>query len=91
MKKIFIALCLLSFANVCFADVYVNGYYRGDGRYVKPHYRSNPDGYTYNNYSNTRNNSTFSNYNSYSNNNSTTNWAPNAGNSNRNWGPSLGF
>ena len=67
MKKFFIVLCLLSFTNVCIADVYVNGYYRKDGTYVQPHYRSNPDGYRYNNYSNTRNNynSSFSKSNNY--------------------------
>jgi hypothetical protein len=32
-------------------DVYVNGYYRKDGTYVRPHYRSAPDGNPYNNYS----------------------------------------
>lgn len=29
---------------------YVNGYYRSDGTYVRPHYRSNPDGVKWNNY-----------------------------------------
>lgn len=33
------------------AAVKVNGYFRKDGTYVKPHYRSNPDGNPYNNYS----------------------------------------
>jgi hypothetical protein len=32
-------------------DVYVNGYYRKDGTYVQPHYRSAPDGNARNNYS----------------------------------------
>lgn len=32
-------------------DVYVNGYYRRDGTYVQPHYRSRPDGDPTNNYS----------------------------------------
>lgn len=31
--------------------VYVRGYYRKDGTYVKPHYRTAPDGNPYNNYS----------------------------------------
>jgi hypothetical protein len=30
---------------------WVRGYYRPDGTYVQPHYRSNPDGKPYNNYS----------------------------------------
>jgi len=33
------------------ADVYVRGYYRRNGTYVRPHYRSNPDGNFYNNWS----------------------------------------
>jgi hypothetical protein len=33
------------------ADVSVNGYYRSSGTYVAPHYRSNPDGNFYNNWS----------------------------------------
>lgn len=32
-------------------DVYVKGYYRKNGTYVQPHYRSAPDGIPYNNYS----------------------------------------
>ena len=31
-------------------DVYVHGYSRSDGTYVRPHYRSAPDGNPYNNY-----------------------------------------
>lgn len=33
------------------ADVWVNGYYRSNGTYVKGHYRSSPDGNPYNNWS----------------------------------------
>lgn len=33
------------------ASVRVRGYFRKDGTYVQPHYRSNPDGNPYNNYS----------------------------------------
>lgn len=33
------------------AAVRVRGYYRKDGTYVRPHYRSNPDGNPYNNWS----------------------------------------
>jgi hypothetical protein len=33
------------------AAVKVNGYFRKDGTYVQPHYRSNPDGNPYNNWS----------------------------------------
>jgi hypothetical protein len=45
-----VGLCffLASFAS---ADVKVKGYYRKDGTYIRPHYRSNPDGNFYNNWS----------------------------------------
>jgi hypothetical protein len=44
------ALCAL--ATVAYAgDTHVNGYFRNDGSYVQPHYRSAPDSSTYNNYS----------------------------------------
>jgi hypothetical protein len=33
------------------ADVYVNGHTRSDGTYVSPHYRSSPNGTTYDNWS----------------------------------------
>lgn len=33
------------------ADVSVNGYYRSNGTYVAPHWRSNPDGVRANNFS----------------------------------------
>lgn len=38
-------------SGAAFADVYVNGYYRSNGTYVQPHYRSDPDGYKWNNWS----------------------------------------
>ncbi|TMN21893.1 hypothetical protein [Lentibacillus cibarius] len=53
---IFIMLCSTSSA---YADVYVDGYFRDDGTYVEPHYRSDPDGLFYNNFS------TFGNINPY--------------------------
>ena len=34
-----------------FADTYVRGYFRSNGTYVAPHFRSNPDGNFYNNWS----------------------------------------
>lgn len=33
------------------ADVHVRGHFRSNGTYVAPHYRSNPDGSSYNNWS----------------------------------------
>lgn len=55
MKKgLLAALLVFSFLIVPFsaeALVGVKGYYRKDGTYVRPHYRTNPDSYTYNNFS----------------------------------------
>lgn len=51
MKKLIITLCLFVAGSAALADTYVNGYYRSNGTYVKPHYRTYSDGYTYNNYS----------------------------------------
>src|SRR5210317_1095957 len=42
---------MLIFPGVIFAkDVYVRGYYRSNGTYVRPHIRSSPDQYKWNNY-----------------------------------------
>jgi hypothetical protein len=40
----------LSTAHAFAGDVYVDGYYRSNGTYVRPHYRSAPDGIRSNNY-----------------------------------------
>lgn len=56
MKKL-LSISLLSLflittlLNIADAAVYVRGYTRKDGTYVQPHYRSNPDGNPYNNWS----------------------------------------
>lgn len=43
---------LISFLTISLAEAgWVRGYYRSDGTYVRPHYRTNPDGNPYNNYS----------------------------------------
>jgi hypothetical protein len=43
---------LISFFVTSFAQAgWVRGYYRSNGTYVQPHYRTNPDGNPYNNYS----------------------------------------
>lgn len=44
-------LCIFFFSSFVSAQVYVKGYYRKDGTYVRPHVRSNPDGNPYNNWS----------------------------------------
>lgn len=46
------------------ADVYVDGYYRSDGTYVRPHVRSTPDSSKWNNYGPST--SYLENYNPYS-------------------------
>ena len=47
MKRILIsaliALATTVFVAEAFADTYVRGYYRSDGTYVEPHYRSSPN------------------------------------------------
>lgn len=53
-KILTVLLILLAFVAVEFeaeARVYVRGYYRKDGTYVRPHYRTAPDSNPYNNYS----------------------------------------
>lgn len=52
MKKTLFAILLmiLVFPVLCQADTYVGGYYRSDGTYVQPHYRSSPNSYKYDHY-----------------------------------------
>lgn len=47
----FILSLILTTIIPAIAVVRVRGYYRKDGTYVQPHYRSNPDGNPYNNWS----------------------------------------
>ena len=52
MKKILLGLIILLFsATLALADTYVRGYYKSNGTYVKPHYRSSPDSTRSNNWS----------------------------------------
>ena len=55
MKRVFAILVVVAFLltgfSICFADVWVDGYYRSDGTYVKGHWRSDPDGDPSNNWS----------------------------------------
>jgi hypothetical protein len=55
MKKIFLQTTifyLIFFLTVsAYSQVQVNGYFKKNGTYVMPHYRSSPDGNPYNNYS----------------------------------------
>ena len=55
LKKIIAFFVLgnsLVFPNMeAFADVYVKGYYRSNGTYVDPHYRTRPNNSSYDNWS----------------------------------------
>ena len=67
MKKIISSLIFLTFLfpSLSFAgDVYVDGYIRRDGTYVKPHIRSSPDSSRWNNFGPSTNPS--QDYNPYS-------------------------
>ncbi|KAB8333605.1 hypothetical protein SD80_012480 [Scytonema tolypothrichoides VB-61278] len=60
MKTLFVSLVALFLAAPLSAfarDVHVDGYYRKDGTYVRPHVRSAPDGTTSNNYGPSRSDS----------------------------------
>jgi hypothetical protein len=58
MNKL-LALAILLFAFVVFADTYVDGYFRSDGTYVPGHYRKSSNSTNHDNYS------TKDNYNPY--------------------------
>ena len=51
MKCALAALAVLLTAGVALADVYVQGYYKNNGTYVQPHYRSSPNSTTLDNWS----------------------------------------
>jgi hypothetical protein len=51
MSVFVVVILVLIITTVANADVRVRGYYRSNGTYVQPHYRSNPDGNRYNNWS----------------------------------------
>lgn len=50
MKKLLLCAALLLLPGNSLADTYVNGYFRKNGTYVQPHYRSDPDGDPSNNW-----------------------------------------
>ena len=50
MKRYFFLILFLLANYITFCQVYVEGYYRKNGTYVQPHYRSSPDNSPYNNY-----------------------------------------
>jgi|TARA_B110000240_G_C13049589_1_gene262739 hypothetical protein len=53
MNKILstLAIAFIGFSFSAFADVSVKGYYKNDGTYVQPHYRSSPNNTTRDNFS----------------------------------------
>ncbi len=51
MKKLIVCLLLLCVCAIASADVGVRGYYRRNGTYVQPYYRSSPNNTVYDNYS----------------------------------------
>jgi hypothetical protein len=51
MMKIGLAVALLIATAPAFAQTHVKGYYRANGTYVQPHYRSAPNNTTLDNYS----------------------------------------
>lgn len=50
-KAVLAGALSLTIASPVLADIFVHGYMRGDGTYVQPHWRSDPDGIPYNNFS----------------------------------------
>jgi len=51
MRVLAIVAALLCLSGSAVADTYVRGYFRSDGTYVQPHFRTNPDGNVWNNWS----------------------------------------
>ena len=51
MSVLVVVVLVLVITTVANADVHVRGYYRSNGTYVQPHWRSDPDGNFYNNWS----------------------------------------
>ena len=52
LKKALLGVTTLFVASSsAWADISVHGYYRGNGTYVQPHFRSSPDRSPYNNWS----------------------------------------
>jgi hypothetical protein len=49
--KLFLAVLALIFATATLADTRVKGYYKKNGTYVQPHYRSSPNSTSNDNYS----------------------------------------
>ena len=50
-STLIVASSILATANTASAYVSVNGYFKSNGTYVAPHFRTSPDSYTFNNFS----------------------------------------
>ena len=50
-SSLIVAASILATANTASAYVSVNGYFKSNGTYVAPHFRTSPDSYTFNNFS----------------------------------------
>ena len=50
-SSIIVAASILATANSASAYVSVNGYFKSNGTYVAPHFRTSPDSFTFNNFS----------------------------------------
>ena len=50
-STLIVASSLLATANTASAYVSVNGYFKSNGTYVAPHFRTSPDGFKWNNFS----------------------------------------
>ena len=51
ISTLIVASSLLATANTASAYVSVNGYFKSNGSYVAPHFRTSTDSYTFNNFS----------------------------------------
>jgi hypothetical protein len=66
MKKIvLIFVLMLARQEISFADTYVNGYFKSDGIYIEPHYRTNPNSTNVDNYSTSGNSNPYTQSNGY--------------------------
>jgi hypothetical protein len=50
MRKFILTIIFICIASISFAAEHVNGYYRKDGTYVQPHWRSDSNGTPTDNY-----------------------------------------
>jgi len=51
MSRLLIVAVFALVPTIATAQTHVDGHYRRDGTYVPPHYRTSPDGNTFNNWS----------------------------------------